>query len=314
MKVVFFVTPDFAKDPLLFLLENKIDVVGVVTQPDKRKGRGKKSLPCPVKNICLEKNLNIPVFQPEKASNPDFLEDLKKLKADLFIIVAYGQILTNSLLEIPIIDCINVHGSLLPKYRGAAPIQRSILAGDKETGITIMRVIRKLDAGQMLLKEVVSISQEMDFGQLEKKLSDISGPLLLQVIKQYETNSVQLEDQDDSLATYAHKISTEELKIDFSKDVTTVHNQIRAFSPKPGAFCQIMYKGQVKRLKILKAKIVDIPANPFATHTYSKDQWIVGCNDKGLKLLVVQLEGKKAMDFTEFYKGSGGQPTILPSS
>lgn len=310
MRIVFFGTPQFAKNQLLFLLDHGVRVVGVVTQPDKPKGRSNKYLPSPVKEAYLERKLTCPLFQPVKASDPEFLEDLKKLNADLFIVVAYGQILRQKLLDIPKLDCINVHGSLLPKYRGAAPIHRAILAGEKETGITIMKMVFKLDAGDMILKGKVPISEEMTFQEVEKRLSDISGPLLLQTIDLYQKGKVEAEAQDESLVTYAHKILPEDFILDFSLDAKTLHHKIQAFSPKPGAYCMCQIGDELKRLKILRSKPHDISYKPYENHTYTRKKWIVGCGQGSLEILRVQLEGKNPMDFHAFALGMKAEPRL----
>lgn len=312
MKIVFFGTSEFAKDQLLFLLENKLNVIAVVTQPDKPMGRQQKILPCPVKKACLENNLTIPILQPKKASSEDIVQFLKSLKPDLFIVVAYGQILKQNLLDVPVLDSINVHTSLLPKYRGAAPIQRAIMEGEKETGITIMKMVKKLDAGDILVQKKISIENEPDFASIEKKLSQISGPSLLEVIDQYKKNTVRPIVQDESLATYAHKITPEDRHLDFNQSASVVHNQIRALSPNPGAYVNMRYKEQIKRLKILRSKVCFVESKPYENFSYSLKEWIVGCKDGAIEILMVQLEGKREMDYLSFSKGLHEEPTILP--
>jgi len=310
MRIVFFGTPHFAKNQLLFLLDHGIEIVGVVTQPDKPKGRSQRLLPSPVKEAYLEQDLKCPLFQPLKASDPEFLKDLEKLDADLFIVVAYGQILRQVLLDIPKLDCINVHASLLPKYRGAAPIQRAIMAGEEETGITIMKMVLKLDAGDMILKGVVPITKDSSFQEIEKSLSDISGPLLLKTIDLYKNNQVEATAQDESKVTYAHKITQEDLVLDLSLDANSVHHQIQALSPKPGAFCLCKIGDEEKRIKILKSNVIEGAFAPFENHTYTRKKWIVGCGNNLLEILKVQLEGKKAMDFHAFAQGLQSEPKL----
>lgn len=313
MKVIFFGTPDFAKNQLFYLLDHNIDIIAVVTQPDKPRGRKQKLSPCPVKEAYLERKLNVPLFQPEKASNLDFIQKLKDLRPDLMIVVAYGQILKQSLLDIPTYDCINVHASLLPKYRGAAPIQRAIMNGEVETGITIMKMALKLDAGDILLVKKIPIFEDSIFDEIEHNLSSISGPALLEVIEQYKSNLIAPIAQDESKVTYAHKITSEDLILDFDDDATHLHNRIRALSSKPGAFCQVQVNGQVKRLKILKSKVQFMSAKPFENIQFSNKNWVVGCGKNSLEILRLQLEGKKAMDFIDFVKGYSQELQILKS-
>lgn len=310
MKVIFFGTSEFAKEQLLFLIHNKIQIVAVVTQPDRPRGRSQKTSPPPVKQLIIDLNLNIPVFQPEKAQDPIFIESLKQFYADLFIVVAYGQILKRQLIDIPRLGCINVHASLLPKYRGAAPIQRAIMNGEKTTGITIMKIVEKLDAGDMLLKKSVSISPDMTFNQLELILSQISGPALLEVIKEFERDEVKSVPQDETLVTYAAKILPEEALLDFKLPAEVLHNKIRGLSPKPGAYCLIEIDSEVKRLKILRSKVIHQNDLPYNTIEFSNKRWVVACGKDALELLEIQMEGKQAISFSEWFKGCKKQPHI----
>lgn len=303
MKIIFFGTPDFAKKQLLYLLDHNIDIIAVVTQPDKPKGRKQKLLPCPVKEAYLERSLSVPLFQPLKASDPEFIQQIKDLKPDLLIVVAYGQILKQSLLDVPRYDCINVHASLLPKYRGAAPIQRAIMNGEKETGITIMKMVLKLDAGDMLLTHKIPIPNDAIFDQIEENLSNVSGPALLEVIDQYKKNTINPVMQNESGVTYAHKITPEDLFLDFNEDAENLHNKVRAFSSKPGAYCFVQINDQLKRVKILKTQVEEISSNSYQNIEYSNKKWVVGCKNKSLNILRLQLEGKKVMEFTDFVKG-----------
>jgi methionyl-tRNA formyltransferase len=310
IKIGFFGTSEFAKNQFLYLLEHSVPITFVVTQPDKPKGRSLKVSCCPVKKTYLEKNCSFPLFQPAKAYDPLFLDQLKKIQTDLFVVVAYGQILKPSLLAIPPLGCINIHASLLPQYRGAAPIQRAIIEGEKETGITIMQVVEKLDAGDMLLKQKIAIGTDMLFDEVEKKLSDIAGPLLLKVLQQYQEGKIQPIAQDPLKATYASKIKPEDLLLDFSLEATAVHNHIRALSPKPGAyvFCQI--GSDIKRLKILQSKIVLVRSFPYHEVCLDKKHWIMGCEKHALEIIKVQLEGKKPMLYPDFIKGLRHKPII----
>lgn len=299
MKLIFFGTPLFAAESLKDLLSHKVQVAAVVTQPDRPKGRSLALTPSPVKSLALEKN--IPVLQPEKASEEVFLERLRALKGDLFVVVAFGQILPQKLLDIPRLGCINVHASLLPKYRGAAPIQRAILAGEKETGIAIQKMVRQLDAGDVIVVSKTAISSEMTFGELENRLIELAKPLLLRVVHSYEKGIPPAERQNHELATYASKLKPEERLIDWRHPSEGIHNQIRAFSPRPGAWCWIEVEKERKKLKILRSKPVSESGKPG--ELVSIIGGIVACGDGAIKLIDVQPEGKKAMRAADWLRG-----------
>ncbi len=287
MKIVFFGTPHFAAEVLKYLLDHHISVLAVVTQPDRPKGRSLQLTPPPVKTLLLEKAPHIPLLQPEKASQS--LEELKKFQADLFVVVAYGQILSQKLLDIPPLGCINIHASLLPKYRGAAPIQRAILNGETETGIAIQKMVRELDAGDVICEAKVPIGPDMTAGELEVKLIEAANPLLLSVLKSGISSA---KPQDPAKVTYAPKIELEEGQIDWAKPAQEIHNLVRAFSPRPGAWCWIEVAGERKRLKILRSQILSAPTEDS-----------VPCGQGALKLVEVQPEGKKAMKGADWLRG-----------
>lgn len=301
MDVVFFGSPLFSAKVLHFLKENSVKIIAIVTQPDRQKGRSQR-FSAPFVKIEAQKSFpSIPVFQPEKASEIEFLKRLKGLKADLFLVVAYGQILKQELLDIPKFGCINVHTSLLPKYRGAAPIQRAIMAGEKKTGITIMRIIKKLDAGAILKKVEVSIEKEMIFSELENVLCEKSGPAILDVMQNIE--NIKGEQQDESMATYAPKITPEECLIDFNRPADQVHNHIRSLSKKPGAYFFIRLDNGLKRIKVLRSKVVEQKACPYQNINFTKDGWVIGCSDNAIEILELQAEGKKPMSFSQWFVG-----------
>ncbi|NGX34521.1 MAG: Methionyl-tRNA formyltransferase [Candidatus Anoxychlamydiales bacterium] len=308
MKIVFFGTPKFAANILSYLFENKVNIVAVVTQPDiKRNGRENISEVKKISSLYLDKT---DVFQPEKASNPDFINEIKKYNADLFIIVAYGQILKQALLDVPKEGSINVHASLLPKYRGAAPIQHSILNGEKKTGITIQKLVRKMDAGPIIVQKEIEIKDTMIFTELEDELCLLSKPLLLEVLEMYKKNNVSFADQDESKVTYAHKITKEIREINFENEAKKIYDQIRAFSLKPGVFCRVKIQGNQKELKIFESEIIDKKLKP--KEIIIEDNFvIVGCKDASIKLLQVQLEGKKKMSAIDFIRGVHNQVFFL---
>lgn len=298
MKIIYFGTPAFAAEILRHLLNNQVEVVAVVTQPDRPKGRSLQLTPSPVKILALENN--IPVLQPEKASDPTFLQELITYKADLYVVVAFGQILSQKLLDIPPLGCINVHASLLPKFRGAAPIQRSILAGDTETGVAIQRMVRQLDAGDVIALSKTEIDPDMTSGELEQKLIELSKPLLLSVIREYELRIPPAEPQNPSLVTYASKIELEEGEIHWNRSSQEIHNLIRAFSPRPGAWCWIQIGEERKRLKILRSQLVNAEGSPG---TLISHQGVVACGQGAIKLIDIQPEGKKVMNASDWLRG-----------
>lgn len=298
MKIIFFGTPSFAAECLQYLLSHHVEVAAVVTQPDRAKGRSLQLTPSPVKGVSLEKSL--PLFQPEKASDPLFLETLATFQADLFVVVAYGQILSQKLLDIPPLGCINVHASLLPKYRGAAPIQRCLMDGEKETGIAIQKMVRQLDAGDVIATSKTAIPLEMTFSELEAKLIELANPLLLQVIHQYGKGVPAATPQNHNLATYASKIELEEGEIHWNHPASKIHNTIRAFSPKPGAWCWIYSSGDKKRLKILRSRPV---SNQGAAGQLLSSEGVIACGEGAIELLEVQPEGKKGMKAADWLRG-----------
>jgi len=303
MKIVFFGTPQFAANILTFLKEKNINVVAIVTQKDTPKGNS--FIEPPVKKKALELFQKPPIFQPVKASDPEFIEEIKKLKPDLFIVVAYGQILKKALLDIPSKGCINIHASLLPKYRGAAPIQRAILNGEKTTGITIMKMVPQMDAGDIIALKEIEIG-EMNFKELEENLCAIAKPLLFDVISAYEKNQIKAYPQDEKLVTYAPKITLSDLEINFNNDALNIYNQVRAFSPIPGARCLIELHGEKKMMKILQCKVLDVKNSldaPGKVLKFEKDVFIIACKNQALQILKLQIEGKKAMDSIEFIRG-----------
>lgn len=292
-KIVFFGTPQFAADVLLHLIEQGVSIQAVVTQPDRPKGRSLHLTPSPVKQVAG----SIPVLQPEKASDPVFLNILQGLGADLFVVVAYGQILTQKLLDIPPLGCINIHASLLPQYRGAAPIQRCLLDGVHETGIAIQKMVRQLDAGDVIAVSKMNVPLEMNYGELEKALCELSKPLLIQVLKMYEQGIPEARPQDPARVTFAPKVEVEEAQIDWTLSGEAIHNRIRAFSPKPGAWC---WTQGGKRLKIFRTRPVSGEGTPGQVLSA---EGIIACGSGALKLLEVQPEGKKAMPAADWLRG-----------
>jgi methionyl-tRNA formyltransferase len=308
LRIIFFGTPHFAASILNFLLDAQVDIAAVVTQPDRPKGRSGQASPSAVKEAALHRG--IPILQPEKASDPHFLEALKNILADLYVVVAFGQILPQSLLDIPPKGCINIHASLLPKYRGAAPIQRSLLNGETETGVAIQKMVKQLDAGDVIATAKTTIDPDMTYGDLEKELCSLSKPLLLLVLQFYERGMLTAHPQNHTLVTYAPKILPEEGEIHWERPAQEIHNLIRAYSPKPGAWCWLYGEnGEKKRVKIIRSKIVSSQGAPGAFHL---SEATVACGSNAIQILEIQPEGKKVMQAAEWIRGLQKLPCFSP--
>lgn len=298
MRIVFFGTPKFAANILDYLLKNKVNIIACVTKPDKKRGRSQKISPSPVK--ALAESHNLPVYQPLKARDPEFIKILKSLNPTLFVIAAYSEIFNEELLKLPPLECINVHASLLPKFRGAAPIERSIMAGEKETGVTIMKMAKELDAGDMLGVAKTPITETTTSGELYETLSHIGAEALLTVLQNIDT--IKPIPQDHTKATYAPKVTSEEGKIDWSKPAATLHNHVRGLTPKPGAWILINIQNNTKRLIIKKTTIEkDLKGDPG--EILPVEGLVVACGVGALRLLEVQLEGKNPLSAEAFLRG-----------
>jgi methionyl-tRNA formyltransferase len=295
MKIIFAGTPEFAVPSLQMLLDNKHDVCAVYTQPDRPAGRGRKLHISPVKELALR--ANIPVFQPDSLKNTSDFNQLADLQADLLIVVAYGMILPQAVLDLFPYGCLNVHASLLPRWRGAAPIQRSIMAGDKKTGVTIMQIVLKLDAGAMLHKEECIIEEQDAASDLHDKLSVLGAIGLAKSLVQVKNHTVHAEPQDESQVTYAEKLTKQEALIDWSQSAETIALKVRGLNPWPVA--HTLYRGQA--LKIWQAQA--IPSNiQEEPGTVSATQKImeVATGRGWLRVLEVQLPGGKRLPIQAF--------------
>lgn len=303
MDIVFMGTPDFAVPCLKALVESGENVKAVFTQPDKPKGRGYKLTPPPVKEYALTKN--IPVYQPvsmRKGEDADkSYELLKELAPDLIVVVAYGQILTRRVLDLPKIYCINIHASLLPKYRGAGPIQWSILNGEKVTGVTSMIMGDGIDTGDMLLKATVEIGENETADELHDRLSELGANVLLDTVSAIKSGDVHPEKQDDSLSNYAPRLTKELCPIDFSKSAQEIHDQIRGLSSWPCAVAEIAGR----RLKIYRSELDGAHHNGSAGEICDKDKFTVICGDGlGITFTEVQAEGGKRMNTADYLRGN----------
>ncbi len=301
MKVVFFGTPKFAVPFLNHIeIDNRIEVEAVVTQPDKPVGRKKEITPPPIKEFAQK--MGLPILQPEKVkNNPEFVELLKGLEPDFIVIVAYGAILPREILDIPKYDCINVHTSLLPKYRGASPVQSALLNGDTETGVSFMSLDEELDTGDIYLLKKVEIEEKDNQETLFKKLSDIGSVLLPSVLIDVEDEVLTPIPQNDALATYCTKISKEDALIDPIKDtVAQISNKLRAFTPWPGIY--MMHEG--KRLKILDIeKLSELKEVDAGKLIADGNKLLLGTKSGVLSIKKLQPEGKKPLTEKEFING-----------
>ena len=307
LKVIFAGTPEFAAKHLEALIANEYNVVACYTQPDRPSGRGKKLQPSAVKQLALEHE--IPVCQPESLKGEEAQAELEKWHADLMIVVAYGLLLPKAVLDMPKHGCINVHGSILPKWRGAAPIQRSVLAGDKETGVTIMQMDVGLDTGDMLLIKTCPITDEDTSGSIYNKLEQIGPDALLETVEKIADGSVVAEKQNDNEATYAHKLTKLEAEIDWSESAQIISQKIRGYQPWPVAYAQI----QGNPVKVWQVEVLANTSQP-AGEIISADKSgiIVATGDGAIKILQLQPPGKKAMLAADFLNGR--QDWVLPGS
>jgi methionyl-tRNA formyltransferase len=312
VKIVFFGTSSFSVTILKHLLETSHQMSAVVTKPDQPQGRSLKLTPPPIKEWTQAHAPSISLYQPVKASADDFVALMQSLSPDLFVVASYGEIMKTSLLNVPRLGPINVHASLLPKWRGAAPIQRSLMAGERETGVTLMKMVLQLDAGDMLDVAKVAVPLEMSHGELEHALALASKEPLLRVLSKLEKGSMHAIPQDASKATFAPKITPEDAIIDWNRPAFDIHNQIRALSPDPGAWTMIEIGGQTKKLKIKRSSIMEHSSStPKETHLLTQKEWVVGCGKNLLSFLEVQLEGKKTLPIGDFLRGLHQKPHIV---
>ncbi|MBR3509307.1 MAG: methionyl-tRNA formyltransferase [Lachnospiraceae bacterium] len=300
MKIVFMGTPEYAAASLEAVIQSGREVVLVVTQPDKPKGRSGELVPPPVKECALRHG--IPVFQPEKIKRPEEVARLKEYEADAFVVAAFGQILSQEILDMPRLGCLNVHASLLPKYRGASPIQHVILDGEEKTGITIMQMDAGIDTGDILLQKEIPIEPTDNFETLHDKLAVLGGEAIVEALDLLEEGKLVRTKQDDSQSCYASLIKKEMGRLDFSKSALALDRQIRSMTPWPSAFTR--YHG--KQLKIWKAVPVDEAgkkALPGEVTEVTKECITVATGDGELRIEELQLEGKKRMSCHDFLLG-----------
>jgi methionyl-tRNA formyltransferase len=313
LRIVFFGTPDFAVPALLALHESRHPVVGVVTQPDRARGRGQHSQPGPVKQLAAR--LGLTIVQPGRLRDEGFLETLRGLNTDLGVVAAYGRILTDAVLAIPRLGLINVHASLLPKYRGAAPIHRAVMAGETMTGVTIMRVVKALDAGPMISSAVRPIGESETSAEVERDIARIGARVLVEAVDALAEGRALETPQNEAGATYAQKIDKTDGIIDWSRPAREIHNQIRGLHPWPHAYSDL----QGERIILLRSEVErELPGARAAPGTIldaHADQFRVQTGDGVLRLLMLQREGRRPLTAREFLAGRRIEPgaRFLPS-
>lgn len=307
MRIAFFGTPDFAVPSLQAILESgRHEVVVVVTQPDRPRGRHQRLQHTPVKAAALP---FAPVLQPERIRTPEFLADLQSFRADLGVVAAYGKILPDAVLAVPRLGMINVHASLLPKYRGAAPVHRAVMAGETETGVTIMRVVRELDAGPMFAKVPTAIGPDDTSDIVERQLAESGATLLIDVIDRMAAGTAHEEPQDDAQATYAPKITKEEGPIDWTLPAPVIHNRVRGLYPWPHASTTVAGA----RMLVLRSKPLDIAtsAAPGTVVEGTRDAIHVSTGRGVLSIEQLKPEGRRAMTAREFLAGHPVAPGVI---
>jgi methionyl-tRNA formyltransferase len=291
-------TPDFALQTLQGLIDAGCNMVGVYTQPDRPKGRGKQLAAPPVKELALQ--YEIPVYQPLKLRQPEAVAELAALAPDLIVVVAYGQILPKSVLDIPTHGCINVHASLLPRYRGAAPINKAIVDGETETGITTMYMDVGLDTGDMLVKKTLAIGPQETAGELHDRLATLGRETMEETLKQLCAGTLQREVQDDAQSTYAAMMKKEDGRIDWSRSATDIHNQIRGLDPWPGAHTTL--NGEMLKLAGTSPEATD-GGSPGQVVAADQDGVRIACGRGTLLVKELQLAGRKRLAAADFLRG-----------
>ncbi|WP_066453004.1 methionyl-tRNA formyltransferase [Anaerotruncus rubiinfantis] len=296
MRIVFMGTPDFAVPCLARLIADGHEIAGVFTQPDKPKGRGMKLCPPPVKELALERNL--PVYQPEKMKDGAALQILRELKPELIVVVAFGRILPKDILDLPPYGCINVHGSLLPRYRGAAPIQWSVLNGDETAGVTTMYLAEGLDTGDMILKKETPVGPEETSGELFDRLSVLGAEALSETVALIAAGKARRTPQDDSLSCYAPMLTKQDAKIDFTKSAREVHNLVRGMSPWPVAHTTL----DGKTLKVHRTRTAEGSGAPGEVLEDGR-RLVVACGEGAVEFLEIQAEGSRRMAAADYLRG-----------
>lgn len=306
LRIVFAGTPDFSVPPLKALLQSEHEVVAVYTQPDRPAGRGRKLTPSPVKTVAEE--ADIAVYQPANFRDPADVAGLSRLQPDLLVVVAYGLLLPPAVLQIPRLACINIHASILPRWRGAAPIQRAIQAGDSESGVSIMQMDEGLDAGPVYLIKRIPLAADETGGSLHDRLSLLGAEALLEALPGIADGSLQPQPQDDSAATYAAKLEKREAQIDWSRPALEIERQVRAFNPWPVAYTRY----ENANLRIWQAHALEgMSAEPGTVMSATRDGVDVSTGNGLLRVTRLQMPGKRAMDAADFINSQAIQGVVL---
>lgn len=312
LRIIFFGTPLFASEILEDLVRHGHEIVAIVTKQDKARGRSSKLLPSAVKEKAHLLQLDIPILQPERASTKEFCNTLAAFQADVFVVVAYGEILNQSILDLPPLGCINVHASLLPKYRGAAPIERAVLNGEKESGITIIKMVLKMDAGAILHQKSFTIPEEMTAVQLRKELCNLGKEALREVLLQMKQGRLKEKEQDETKVTYAQKITKNTSQIIWEKSAEEIYNQIRALTPRPAAETVVLVGDQKFSVKVLSSKICSSEHQLACREISIQENGIlhIGCGQGVLELIEVQPEGRNKMSAAAWLRGLSSVPNF----
>lgn len=302
LRIIFMGTAELACASLRALAQSPdFSILAVVTQPDRPKGRELKLHPSPVKELALR--LNLPVLQPERARKEEFVQELRKLAPDLMVVAAYGQILPQSILDLPRFGCLNVHTSLLPKYRGAAPIQWAILEGEPLTGVTIMKMDAGLDTGDIITQQKTPVQDEDNSQTLHDRLASIGATLLIQTIPDYVAGKISPRPQPEEGASYARKISKEDGRLDWAQSARALWNRARAFTPWPGVFTHLPAQPHPCLLKIWRVEVAENSGPPGEILEADNSGIVVGCGQNSLRILELQREGGRRMAARDFLAG-----------
>ncbi|HUQ98035.1 MAG TPA: methionyl-tRNA formyltransferase [Gemmatimonadaceae bacterium] len=301
MRVLFWGTPEFAAPPLRALIGEGFEVVGVVTQPDKPQGRAREIIPSVVKQIALDEE--IPVFQPKNAKDPELFEMMNVMKPDISIVVAYGHILPKAIIDLPAQGTLNIHASLLPALRGAAPIQAAILQGLSETGVSIMRMVPALDGGPVLLQAAAPIFDDETYGEVRDRLSELGALSLIEALSLISIGQSKETPQDDSLATYAPKVNRDTARINWKDTAAYVSRHIRAMDPKPGAFTE----GAKASVKMFGPKVLDGITGAPGEVLKTTGELVIACGVDAIRVEEVQPSGKKRMSAHDWVRGRGAK-------
>jgi methionyl-tRNA formyltransferase len=307
MRVLFWGTPEFAAPPLRALLGEGFEVVGVVTQPDRPQGRSRSSLVAsPIKQIALEES--IPVLQPDRPRGPEFVDAIRAMAPDISVVVAYGHILPRDVIDLPRLGTLNIHASLLPQWRGAAPIQAAIRAGQSETGVTIMRMVPRLDAGPILLQVPTPIANDETYGELQLRLSELGALALIEALSLLDLGAIDERAQDEALATLAPKVERDDARIDWTRSAAEIAATIRAFDPKPGAFTTLggadvkLYGPRAGTLGIREGTALPPGGTVLAIDDNGA---VIACGDGVVRIIDAQPAGKRRLSISELARGRG---------